>query len=41
MPGNSQALDAFCTEKRAAWELRKVAVPHLKAARSLIIVTFP
>ena len=39
--GELQALEAFCKEKRAAWELRKVAVPHMKAARSLIIVTFP
>ena len=36
-----QALEAFCTQKRATWELRQVAVPHLDAARSLIIVTFP
>jgi len=42
-PGSEelQALDSFCTEKGGAWELRKVAVPHLEAARSLIIVSFP
>ena len=39
--GELQALETFCTEKRASWELRHVAVPHLNAARSLIIVTFP
>jgi 16S rRNA (guanine527-N7)-methyltransferase len=36
-----QGLDAFCTEKGGAWEQRKVSIPHLEAARSLIIVTFP
>ena len=36
-----QALDSFCTEKGGAWEQRKVAIPHLNAARSLITVTFP
>jgi hypothetical protein len=36
-----QSLDAFCTEKGGAWEQRKVSIPHLEAARSLIIVTFP
>jgi len=36
-----QALAAFCTENGAAWELCKVTVPHLTAARSFIIVTFP
>lgn len=35
-----QALDAFCTEQGGAWEQRKVSIPGLKAARSLIIVTF-
>lgn len=39
--GELQALAAFCTEKMASWELRKVVVPHLDAARSLVIVTFP
>jgi len=39
--GELQALDAFCTEKGGAWEQRKVSIPHLKAARSLITVTFP
>lgn len=39
--GELQALDSFCTEQHGGWELRKVAIPHLKAARSLIIVTFP
>jgi len=36
-----QALDSFCTERGGAWEQRRVSIPHLKAARSLIIVTFP
>jgi 16S rRNA (guanine527-N7)-methyltransferase len=36
-----QALDAFCREKGGVWELRKVTIPHLKAARSLIIAMFP
>lgn len=36
-----KALDTFCTEMGGSWELRKVAVPYMKAARSLIIVTFP
>lgn len=36
--GELQALDAFCTEKGGAWELHQVLVPHLKAARSLIII---
>jgi len=36
-----EALAAFCMEQGGVWELRKVAVPHLKAARSLIIITFP
>lgn len=39
--GELQALDAFCAQKGGAWEQRKVSVPHLNAARSLIIVTFP
>ena len=39
--GELQALDAFCAEKGGAWEQRKVSIPHLEAARSLIIVTFP
>ena len=39
--GELEDLDAFCTERGGAWELRKVDVPHLKAARSLIIVNFP
>ena len=38
--GELQALDSFCAEKGGAWERRKVSIPHLKAARSLIIVTF-
>jgi 16S rRNA (guanine527-N7)-methyltransferase len=38
--GELQALDAFCTEQGAAWEKRRVAISHLKAARSLILVTF-
>jgi 16S rRNA (guanine527-N7)-methyltransferase len=39
--GELQALDAFCMEKGGAWEQRKVSIPDLEAARSLIIVTFP
>ncbi|MHB8834545.1 MAG: 16S rRNA (guanine(527)-N(7))-methyltransferase RsmG [Candidatus Methylomirabilia bacterium] len=35
-----RALDSFCTERGGAWEQRKVSIPGLKAARSLIIVTF-
>jgi 16S rRNA (guanine527-N7)-methyltransferase len=36
-----QTLNTFCTEKGGAWEQRKISIPHLEAARSLIIVTFP
>jgi len=36
-----RALDALCREKQGTWELRRVAVPHLKAARSLIVISFP
>lgn len=36
-----QALDSFCKERGGAWEQRQVSIPHLEAARSLIIVTFP
>ncbi len=36
-----QALDAFCTQNSGSWEQRRVSIPGLKAARSLIIVTFP
>ena len=39
--GELKTLDAFCTEKGGAWEQRKVSIPYLDAARSLIIVTFP
>ena len=41
---NSQELEelaAFCTKNRGSWEMRQVTIPHLDAARSLIIVTFP
>jgi 16S rRNA (guanine527-N7)-methyltransferase len=38
--GELQSLQKFCAENRATWELRQVAVPHLDAARSLIIVTY-
>lgn len=37
-PEELRALDAFCTKIRASWELRKIAVPHLTGARSLIVV---
>jgi len=40
-PEELQALDSFCMEKGGAWEQRPVSIPHLNAARSLIIVTFP
>lgn len=36
-----QALDSFCTERGGTWERRVVSIPHLKAARSLITITFP
>lgn len=36
-----RAIDSFCTERGGAWEQQKVSIPGLKAARSLIIVTFP
>jgi len=39
--GELQALDSFCTGNGGGWEQRKVSIPHLEAARSLIIVTFP
>jgi 16S rRNA (guanine527-N7)-methyltransferase len=39
--GELRQLDAFCADYRGSWELRQVAIPHLKAARSLVIVTFP
>ncbi len=35
-----QELESFCREGGGSWELRKVNVPHLKAARSLIVVKF-
>lgn len=39
--GELKALDAFCTQAGGTWESRPVTVPHLKAARCLIIATFP
>ncbi len=36
-----RALDIFCADKKADWKLHPVAVPHLHAARSLVVVTFP
>jgi 16S rRNA (guanine527-N7)-methyltransferase len=39
--GELQELDGYCAERGGAWDLRKVDVPYLKAARSLIVVTFP
>ena len=39
--GEIRALEAFCREMRATWDLRHVAIPHLKGARSLIVVNFP
>ncbi len=35
------ALNVFCAERGGTWELRKVTVPHIKAARSLITIAFP
>lgn len=40
-PEELRALDVFCKDQGADWELRPVTVPHLKAARSLVIITFP
>lgn len=40
-PAELRALDSFCTERGGSWEQRKVSIPGLEAARSLIIVTFP
>jgi len=40
-PEELHALEMFCTERGGTWELRNITVPHLKAARSLIIVHFP
>jgi len=34
-------LDALCSARGGAWEMRKIVVPHLKADRSLVIATFP
>lgn len=39
--GELEELDVFCTKQGGAWELRKVAVPHLDAARSFIVITLP
>ena len=39
--GELQALTAFCTENGGDWEQRRVSIPHLNAARSLIIINFP
>lgn len=39
--GELQTLDSFCTERGGGWEQRRVSIPGLEAARSLIIVTFP
>lgn len=38
--GELQTLDSFCTERGGGWEQRRVSIPGLKAARSLIVVTF-
>lgn len=38
--GELQALDSFCARNYGTWEQRKISVPHLKGARSLIIVDF-
>lgn len=35
-----RALDFFCTERGGSWAQKKVSIPGLKAARSLIVVTF-
>lgn len=37
--GELAGLDAFCAEMGGDWELRKIAVPHLDAARSIVLVT--
>lgn len=34
-------MDSFCAERGGVWERQRVSIPGLKAARSLIIVTFP
>jgi 16S rRNA (guanine527-N7)-methyltransferase len=39
--GELDALDAFCGEHRAARELNRVSVPHVKGARCLITIIFP
>lgn len=39
--GELQALDVFCEKRGGAWEQQRISIPHLNAARSLIIVTFP
>jgi 16S rRNA (guanine527-N7)-methyltransferase len=39
--GELRELDSFCTDHGGAWELRRVNIPHLEAARSLILVAFP
>jgi 16S rRNA (guanine527-N7)-methyltransferase len=36
-----QDLGSFCDRIGASWELLTVVVPHLKGARSLIVVRFP
>jgi 16S rRNA (guanine527-N7)-methyltransferase len=40
-PGELAGLDDFCKEIGGSWELHKVVVPHLDAARSLIVVACP
>lgn len=34
-------LDLYCDRKGGIWEMRSLAVPHLKGSRSLVIVRFP
>jgi 16S rRNA (guanine527-N7)-methyltransferase len=39
-PAELQALDAFCVQHGGNWNQQRVSIPHLQAARSLIIVEF-
>jgi len=34
-------LDGYCQKQMATWEVHPVTVPHLKGARTLIVVSFP
>jgi 16S rRNA (guanine527-N7)-methyltransferase len=39
--GELADLDSLCTKEGGGWEQRRIEIPRLKAARSLIVVSFP